>query len=121
MVRIDMAAPLFPATPGQPHAGCERAAPESLPDRARAMSVGAAAPSARPRRCADDLAEIATPEGRVFVGEHVGLDVAEGSMRLVPDTVVKGLYDLFLEAAGARMRSHDRLAFSIAVFGVAQA
>src|ERR1700680_4721082 len=55
--------------------------------------------SAVPGGAADHAAEIAAREVRIFVGEHVGLDVAEGGMRLVPDAVVEGLGDFFLETA----------------------
>jgi hypothetical protein len=45
---------------------------------------------------------------RVLVGEHFGLDVAEGSVRLVPDAVVERLDDAFLAAAAEGMRLHHR-------------
>jgi hypothetical protein len=67
------------------------------------------------------VAEIAARELRILVGEHVGLDVAEGGMRLMPDAVVEGLDDVFLEAAAARMRLHHRLALRVGEFGVGNA
>src|ERR1700730_971665 len=73
--------------------------------------------SAVPGGAADHAAEIAAPEVRIFVGEHVGLDVAEGGMRLVPDAVVEGLDDFFLETAAARMRLYHRLALRVGEFG----
>ena len=39
----------------------------------------------------------------LLVRDHVGLDVAEGGIRLVLDAVVEGLDDVFLEVVGARM------------------
>src|SRR6202007_5551 len=74
--------------------------------------------SAVPGGAADHAAEISRREMRVLVGEHVGLDVAEGGMRLVPDAVVEGLDDVFLETAAARMRLHHRLALRVGEFGV---
>src|SRR5258707_1026421 len=79
------------------------------------------ADSARPGRAADHGAEIAAPEGWVLVREHIGLDVAEGRLGLVPDAVVERLDDVLLEAGGARMRRDDRRALGIAVLGVAEA
>ena len=55
---------------------------------------------------------------RVLVGEHVGLDVAEGSVRLVLDAVVERLDDVFLEVAAARIRPHHRLALCVGEVGV---
>jgi hypothetical protein len=55
---------------------------------------------AHPRHvgAADYAAEIDARELRILVGEHVSLYVAEGSLRLIPDAVVEGLDDVFLEA-----------------------
>src|SRR5580704_7789050 len=77
--------------------------------------------SAVPGGAAAHAAEIAAREVRIFVGEHVGLDVAEGGMRLVPDAVVEGLDDFFLETAAARMRLYHRLALRVGEFGVGNA
>src|SRR5437016_6273533 len=51
----------------------------------------------RPGRGADHPAEILGPEGGILVGEHIGVDIAEGRLRPVVKAVVKGLDDLFLE------------------------
>src|SRR5882757_7508220 len=56
-----------------------------------------------PGGVADHAAEIAAPKGRVLVGEDVGLDVAEGGVGLVLDTVIEGLDDVLLEARAARV------------------
>src|SRR5882757_6403113 len=77
--------------------------------------------SAVPGGATNHAAEISRREMRVLVGEHVGLDVAEGSMRLVPDAVVEGLDDLFLEAVAARMRLHHRPALCVGKFGISNA
>src|SRR3984885_10256259 len=77
-------------------------------------------PLALPSRSANHAAEIAAPESRIFLCEHVGLDVAEGRGGLVFDAVVKRLDDVFFELRAARMRPHDGFAFGIAVFGIAQ-
>src|SRR5258707_7574575 len=74
-----------------------------------------------PSGAADHTAEISRREMRVLVGEHVGLDVAECSVRLVPDAVVEGLDDVFLEAVAARMRLHNRLALRVGKFGIGNA
>src|ERR1700722_6667930 len=58
-----------------------------------------------PGGAADHAAEIDWREIRVLVGEHVGLDVAEGRARLVPDAVVERLDDVFLELRGADARA----------------
>src|SRR6266446_7854622 len=77
-------------------------------------------PLASPGRSANHAAEIAAPESRVLVREHVGLDVAECRVGLVFDAIVERLDDAFLELIGARMRVHDRFTFSVAVFGISQ-
>src|SRR5260370_10031710 len=76
--------------------------------------------SASPRGSADDRTEIAAVEMRLLVGDDIGLDVAEGRIRLVLDAVVEGLDDVFFEVLSAGMRLHDRLAFDVAEFGIAQ-
>src|SRR6202521_1278286 len=77
--------------------------------------------SAVPGGATDHAAEISRREMRVLVGEHVSLDVAERSVRLVPDAVVEGLDDVFLEAVAARMRLHNRLALRVGKFGIGNA
>src|ERR1700736_4205072 len=77
--------------------------------------------SAVPGGAADHAAEVSRREMRVLVGEHVGLDVAEGRARLVPDAFVEGLNDVILEVLGARMRLHDRLPLRGAEFVVGHA
>src|ERR1700720_3183398 len=74
--------------------------------------------SPAPGGAADYAAEIAAREMRILVGEHVGLYVAEGSVRLVFDAVVEGLDDVFLEAVAARMRPHHRLALRVGEFAI---
>src|SRR6267142_6395157 len=54
-------------------------------------------PSASPGRSANHAAEIAAPESRVLVRDHVGLDVAECRVGLVFDAIVERLDDVFLE------------------------
>ncbi len=57
---------------------------------------------------------------RILIREHVGLDVAEGRLRLVLVAVVEGLDDVFLETRATRMCMHHRLALRVAVFGISQ-
>jgi hypothetical protein len=78
-------------------------------------------PLAGPGRGADHAAEILRPERGILVGEHVGLDIAEGRLRLVVDAVVEGLDDLFLEAAGARVRVDDGLSLGVGELGKSDA
>src|ERR1700682_3723245 len=61
------------------------------------VAPNARGPSASPGRSANHAAEIAAPESRVLVREHVGLDVAERRVGLVFDAVVERLDDVFLE------------------------
>ncbi len=58
-----------------------------------------AALSAPPSRSTNHAAEIAAPESRVLVREHVGLDVAECRVGLAFDPVVERLDDVFLECS----------------------
>src|SRR6201993_1775606 len=74
-----------------------------------------------PRGGADRAAEIDASEVRVLIREHVGVDVAEGRLRLVLVAVVEGLDDVLLETRSTRMRMHHRLALRVAVFGMSQA
>ena len=62
---------------------------------------------ARPSRGAYHAAEILGPERGILVGENIGVDSAEGRLGLVVEAVVEGLDDLFLEAAGARVRADN--------------
>ena len=48
------------------------------------------------------LQKLPLMEMRLLVGDHVGLDVAEGRVGLVLDAVVEGLDDVFLEVRRAR-------------------
>src|SRR5882757_5559842 len=69
----------------------------------------------------DHAAEIAAGEVRILVREHVGLDVAEGRLRLVLDAVIEGLDDVLLEMRSTGMCMDHRLALRVAVFGIGQA
>src|ERR1700731_1599983 len=66
-------------------------------------------------------AEILGPEGVILIGEHIGLDVAEGRLGSGMDGVVKGLDDLFLEAAGARVCVDDGFALGLSELGIRNA
>src|SRR5258707_7173825 len=72
-----------------------------------------------PRGGADHAAEIDATEVRVLVREHVGVDIAEGRLRLVLVAVVEGLDDVFLETRITLMCMHHRLALRVAVLGIA--
>src|ERR1700733_16279460 len=54
-------------------------------------------PLALPSRSANHAAEIAAPESRIFLCEHIGLDVAEGRGGLVFDAAVTTPGDFFFE------------------------
>ena len=58
---------------------------------------------------------------RLFVGDDVRLDVAEGRIRLVFDAIVEGLDDVFLEALRPGMGLDDRRALDVAVFVISEA
>src|SRR5271163_4337249 len=73
---------------------------------------------AGPSGAADHAAEILGPERGVLVREDVGIDGAEGSLGPVVKAVVEGLDDLFLEAAGARMRANPGFALDIGELGI---
>src|ERR1700736_4292902 len=73
-----------------------------------------------PGGSADHAAEIDAGEVRVLIREHVGVDVAEGRLRLVLVAVVEGLDDVFFETRATRMCMHHRLALRMAVFGIGQ-
>ena len=49
-------------------------------------------------RASDHGTEIPRYESRILVGQDVGLDVAEGCLRLVLDTIVERLDDVLFEA-----------------------
>jgi hypothetical protein len=66
--------------------------------------------AAGPARGPDHAAEVCPAEGRRLVGDHVGLDAAEGGVRLVLDAVVEGLDDVLLEVRRAGEGRDDRLA-----------
>src|SRR3984893_16057608 len=72
---------------------------------------------AGPGRGADYAAEILGPERGVLVGENVGVDSAEGRLGLVVEAVVEGLDDLFLEAAGSRVRANHGFALDVRELG----
>src|SRR3954468_2904398 len=72
---------------------------------------------AGPGRGADHLAEILGPEGGIFVGEHIGVDVAEGRLGPVVKAVVKRLDDLFLEAARTRVGADHGFALGVIELG----
>src|SRR5260370_2723927 len=74
-----------------------------------------------PRGGADHAAEIDAAEVRVLIREHVGVDVAEGRLRLVLVAIVEGLDDVFLETRSTRMYMHHRLALRVAVLGISYA
>jgi hypothetical protein len=46
---------------------------------------------AGPGRGADHATKILGPEGGILVGEHIGVDIAEGRLRPVVKAVVEGL------------------------------
>src|SRR6266850_5790229 len=54
----------------------------------------------------NNAAEIDAGEVRILVREHVGVDVAEGRLRLVLVAVVEGLDDVFFETRATRMCMH---------------
>src|SRR5947208_14548459 len=76
--------------------------------------------SAWPGGPADDIAEIRPVKMRILIREDVGLDVAEGRIRLVLDALVESLDDVFFEVLRTRMGLHDRLALDVAVFAISQ-
>src|ERR1700722_16890930 len=67
---------------------------------------------------ADHAAEVAAPEGRIFVRENIGFDVAEGCLGFALDAVMEGLDDVFLEVRSTRMCMHYGLALRVGVFGI---
>src|ERR1700736_723569 len=85
------------------------------------MLDGARMRLAGPGRGADHAAEILGSEGGILVGEHVGVDSAEGRLGLAVEAVVEGLDNLFLEAAGARMRADNSVALGVREVGKSDA
>src|ERR1700735_5452455 len=71
-----------------------------------------------PGRGADHAAEVAAPEGRIFVRENIGFHVAEGCLGLVLDAVIEVLDDVFLEMRSTRMCMHHRLSLCVGEFGI---
>ncbi len=69
----------------------------------------------------DHAAEVARCEATLLVLDHVGLDVAEGRLRLVLDAVIECLNDIFLEMRRPWMRVHHGLALGVAVLMVGEA
>src|SRR5260370_11989417 len=86
-----------------------------------ARPMPTAAPLSLPARAADYAAEVATMEVRVVVSQHVGLDVAERSVRLVLYAVVESLDDVFLEMGRAGKGRDHGLAHGIRIFLVGDA
>src|SRR5882757_5133073 len=86
-----------------------------------AASLRGKTTSRRPSRSADHVAEVAALEGRVLVRKNVGLDVAEGRIRLALDAVIEGLNDVILEVTTARMRTDHRISLGIAILGIGEA
>src|SRR5712671_8198743 len=76
---------------------------------------------AGPGRGADHAAEILGPKRWILVGEHVGLDIAEGRFRFEVDGIVEGLNYLFLEAAGARVDADNGFALGFREVGKSDA
>jgi len=64
-------------------------------------------------RAANDVAEVGPHELGIFVGKNIGLHIAEGGFWLVPDAVVEGLNDVFLETGSAGISRDYRLALRI--------
>src|ERR1700680_4792073 len=72
--------------------GCADVEPDCSADGSLSASIAGAYP---PGGSSDDAAEVAAGGGRVLTRTHVGRDVAEGRFRLVLDSVVEGLDDVF--------------------------
>src|ERR1700729_1418755 len=85
---------------------------------ALATGVGHSVRSPLPRGPTDHAAKVASPETRIFVCEHVGIYGAECRIRLVPETVIEGLDDIFLEAAAAWVGANDRLSLRLGVVSI---
>ena len=73
-----------------------------------------------PSGSANHAAEVAAPEGRILICEHVGLNVAKCGLWLVLYPVIESLDDVFLEMIGARVCMHNTLAFTVAILSVSE-
>lgn len=82
-----------------------------MPDRATCMP--AFAPSGRPLRLQDEVAEVDASIVGITTGENVGFDVAERGLRLLDGAASEGVDDATFEIAAARMRRDDRLALGL--------
>src|ERR1700688_1712255 len=71
-----------------------------------------------PSGSANHAAEVAAAKGGILICEHVGLNVAECGLWLVPYPVVESLDYVFLEMIGARVCMHNSLAFTVAILSV---
>src|SRR5208283_1364810 len=73
-----------------------------------------------PSRVKDDAAKVGPFEFRVEQRKHVVVHGSEGGLRLVAESIVKGVDDLLLEVIPARMRLDYRLAVSVGYVKVAK-
>src|SRR5271165_2259116 len=73
-----------------------------------------------PSRVKDDAAEVGPFEFRVEQREHVVVHGSEGGLRLVAESIVKGVDDLLLEVIPARMRVDYRLPVNVRYLKVAK-
>src|SRR4029077_9796480 len=76
---------------------------------------------AGPSRGADHAAEILGSERGGLVGGSGGVGSAESRLGLVVEAVVEGLDDLFLKAAGARVRADHGFALGLGELGKSDA
>jgi hypothetical protein len=74
-----------------------------------------------PGRVEDDAAKVGSLERGVVQGKHVRVHGAGGGFRLVAETIVKGMNDLFFEVISARMRRDDFLALTVRYIEVSDA
>src|ERR1700720_4937758 len=81
------------------------------------MLGGARMCLAGPGGGADHAAEILGLKRQILVGEHIGVDSAEGRLGLMVEAVIEGVDDLFLKATGARVRADDGLALGLGELG----
>src|SRR5271157_3660317 len=73
-----------------------------------------------PSRIEDNAAKVGPFELRVEQCEHIVVHGSEGGLRLVAESIVKGVDDLLLEVIPARMRVDYRLAMSVGYVKVAK-
>src|SRR5271166_1693555 len=73
-----------------------------------------------PSRVKDDAAKVGPFEFRVEQREHVVVHGSEGGLRLVAESIVKGVDDLLLKVIPARMRLDYRLPVSVGYVKVAK-